>query len=155
MRKNKTPLGRAYDYKKAGDLLTSEQKYGSAVTKYEKASKHFAAAADIYEKIPQDNRTPIMEKHIKDFNNLSIKAKQKAEELENITGGPSLLKRILQGPRVRLIISLSIIILGLVLLAPTLTGNTIATLTTQTTNIIAGALVVIGIIACYFLIKNR
>lgn len=155
MRKNKTTsLGKAYDCKNIADSLVDEQKYAPAIKKYEKASEHFATAADIYEKIPQDDRTPIMEKHIKDFNNLAVQTMERARELESITGGPGLIKRILQGPKVRLIIPISSIILGLVLLAPNLTGNTIATLTTQTTNIIAGALIIIGIIACCFWFKK-
>lgn len=156
MRKRKNPPTRkAFDYRNTAKLLDSEQKYGAAIRKYEKASTNFLRVKDFYNSLPDNEKTDLTEKHVHDFGNYAKSSGDRAEELRSVTGrGPGLIKKILQGPRVSLIIPISSIILGLFFLSPNLTGNTIANLTNQTTNIIAGALFVIGIIACYFLIKK-
>jgi len=157
MRKKKSPPTRkAFDYRNAAKLLDSEQKYGAAIRKYENASTNFLRVRDFYDSLPDNEKTDLTEKHVLDFGNYAKSTRDRAEELRSITGrGPGLIKMILSGPRVSLIISISSIILGLFFLSPNLTGNTIANLTNQTTNIIAGILFVIGITASYFLIKNR
>lgn len=153
MKKNMRYSEKAYDTKKIADKLASEQNYKRAIRKYEKTSQYFAKAADFYEKIPHEDRNSLMEKHIQDFNNLSVKTKQRAEELETIMGGPGLFKQLWRGPRVSIIISLTSIILSMLFLSPNITGNAVTDLTTQTSNIIAGILFIIGIIVFY--LKKR
>ena len=149
-----TPFGKAYDYQRKAEQLVKQQDHGKAILSYEQASKLFSKTAKFYRELPESEQTDSIKNLAHKSANSAKQTGDKAEELRGIRGDPSLFQRVLSGARISLIIFTSSIIIGLIFLSPALTGNTIANLTAQTSNIIAGVLFIIGIVACYFWFKK-
>ena len=130
----------AENYKRAGDISRQLKDYEGAANFYESSVRNYDRLIGEIELPPVYKKMELQKE--KDARRLAKKMRRKVKH-------SGLIKKIFP------ISFILIFIVGIFFLSPNLTGNAIVNLTNQTSNIIGGALFVIGIVGALMWFKKR
>jgi len=154
--KNLDPAGAAFE--EAGDYVAARNsRIAQAKTLTSKNNENYSSAGLLYESAGElksaiNSYKSLLEKYTQYEQPYAVPiARAKISELEKkIEAQDNRIKR-----KLSIAASIFSILGGLFFLSPNLTGNAISNMTTQTASWIGAVLIIIGIIALYFLMKAK